>query len=211
MRPFRGALTLMLLAALWFIGFLVFVDRVIDSTPPHEPEAAADGIAVLTGGSDMRLQAGMRLLERRKAERMLISGVDRKVKRKELMSVTDGSNRLYECCVDLGYEALTTVGNAKETAAWAKAKNYDSLIVVTSDYHMPRAILEIKGELPGVELTPYAVATPELDAKNWSKSPKAVRTLMLEYTKFLAILGREAVASVVNGMSKPKEGAKTAA
>lgn len=193
MKHLRSLTALLLVLLLWGAGLLVFVDRVVDSTPAAEPAEAQDGIVVLTGASDQRLREGMRLLERRKGTRMLISGVDRKVKREELRSVTDGSKRLYDCCVDLGFEALTTVGNAKEISHWAKAKGYSSLIVVTSDYHMPRALLEIKGELKGVELVPYAVTTPELDARRWWKSSRATKLLVIEYSKFLVILGREAV------------------
>ena len=93
---------------------------------------------------------------------MLISGVNREVRRQELRALTPGSNRLFNCCVDLGFEAEDTIGNAHEIAAWAEAKGYDSLIVVTSDYHMPRALTEIRAAAPGVELTPYAVETPSL-------------------------------------------------
>ena len=91
---------------------------------------------------------------------MLISGVNREVRRQELRELTPGSNRLFNCCVDLGFEAEDTNGNAQEIAAWARAKGYDSLIVVTSDYHMPRSLLEIRSAAPELELTPYAVSTP---------------------------------------------------
>jgi uncharacterized SAM-binding protein YcdF (DUF218 family) len=178
---------------LWVAGLLVFIDRVVDSTPAIEPDTPHDAIVVLTGASDQRLKEGMRLLERRKGDRLLISGVDRKVRRSELLDVTDGSKRLYDCCVDLGFDALNTVGNAKEISIWARAKGYRKIIVVTSDYHMPRALLEIKGEFKDATLTPYAVATPDLDARKWWKSPKAIRVLVIEYSKFLAILARDGI------------------
>jgi uncharacterized SAM-binding protein YcdF (DUF218 family) len=197
LKHLRSLTALMLALLFWGAGLLVFVDRVVDSTPAVEPAQAQDAIVVLTGASDQRLREGMRLLERRKGARMLISGVDLKVKRNELRAVTDGSKRLYDCCVDLGFEALTTLGNAKEISSWAKAKGYSSLIVVTSDYHMPRALLELKGELKGVTLVPYAVATPELDARKWWKSTKAIKVLVLEYSKFLAILARDGMLHIL--------------
>ena len=81
---------------------------------------------------------------------------------------------------------------------WAEAKNYDSLIVVTSDYHMPRALTEIRAAAPGVELTPYAVETPSLDNTGWWRAAVTARRMTLEYMKYLAALGRALVGGVAD-------------
>ena len=73
----------------------------------------ADGIVVLTGG-DNRLEAGAKLLSEHRAKRMLISGVNRKVRREEMQRLLGLDAQAFNCCVDLGYEALDTVGNADE-------------------------------------------------------------------------------------------------
>jgi uncharacterized SAM-binding protein YcdF (DUF218 family) len=67
--------------------------------------------------------------------------------------------------------------------------------VVTSDYHMPRAMLELRAVLrpPAFALTTYAVPTAVLQNRRWWRSPRASRLLVVEYCKYLAILGREAV------------------
>lgn len=192
----RSLIALGVVVLLWLAGLLVFADRVIDSTPAIEPDDPADAIVVLTGASDLRLKEGMRLLERRKGQRLFISGVNREVTRPQLQNVTEGSRRLYECCVDLGYEAENTVGNAREIADWARGHDFYDLIVVTSDYHMPRALLELKADMPDAHFIPYPVATPELDARDWWKSRKGQRLIVLEYSKYLAILGRDAILSV---------------
>ncbi|MDI7776040.1 YdcF family protein [Asticcacaulis sp. EMRT-3] len=192
----RSLIALAVVILLWLAGLLVFADRVIDSTPAVEPATAADAIVVLTGASDLRLKEGMRLLERRRGQRLFISGVNREVKRPELMAVTQGSKRLYECCVDLGYEAENTVGNAREIADWARGHDFYNLIVVTSDYHMPRALLELKADMPDAHFIAYPVATPELDARGWWKSPKSQRLIVVEYCKYLAILTRDAIISL---------------
>lgn len=207
----RRLLAVVLVVGLWLAGLYAFADRVIHSTPADEPDEAADAIVVLTGASDMRIKEGMRLLERRKGARMLISGVNREVKREELLPVTEGSKKLYECCVDLGYEAQTTLGNAYEVAEWAKAKGFDDLIVVTSDYHMPRSLLEIKAALPGVKLHPYPVATPTLDARAWWKSWRSSRVLIVEYSKYLAILARDIFSSLTGSGKKDETAAGEAA
>lgn len=196
----RSLIAFLVVVLLWAAGLLVFADRVIESTPATEPEEAADAIVVLTGASDMRLKEGMRLLERRKGERLFISGVNRDVKRPELMDVTEGSKRLYECCVDLGYQAENTVQNAREIAEWARGHDFDTLVVVTSDYHMPRSLLELKADMPDAHFVAYPVPTAELNARDWWKSPKGARLVVLEYCKYLAILGRDAVLSVSRAM-----------
>ena len=192
----RSLIAFVVVLLLWTAGLLVFADRVVESTPAIEPDEPADAIVVLTGASDMRLKEGMRLLERRKGQRLFISGVNREVKRPELMDVTEGSKRLYECCVDLGYEAENTVGNAREIADWARGHDFYTLIVVTSDYHMPRSLLELKADMPDAHFVPYPVATPDLDARGWWKSPKSMRIVVLEYCKYLVILGRDAILSL---------------
>ena len=183
------------LVLIWLIGLFAFAGRVRDFTPAPEP-ARADAIVALTGPSAERVNAAIRLLEQDKGKRVLISGVNREVRRQELRALTPGSNRLFNCCVDLGFEAEDTIGNAQEIAAWAEAKNYDSLIVVTSDYHMPRALTEIRAAAPGIELTPYAVETPSLDNSRWWKAAVTARRMTLEYVKYLAALARAMVRSI---------------
>ena len=184
-------LTLIAVVALmWLVGLFAFAERVRSLTPAPEP-ARADAIVALTGPSAERVNAAIRLLEQDKGRRVLISGVNRDVRRQELRALTPGSSRLFNCCVDLGFEAENTVGNAQEIAAWARAKHYDSVIVVTSDYHMPRSLLEIRGAAPGVKLIPYAVSTPSLDNSRWWRAAVTARRMTLEYMKYLAVLGRE--------------------
>jgi uncharacterized SAM-binding protein YcdF (DUF218 family) len=192
----RPLIAIGVVVLVWLVGLFAFAGRVIDSTPAIDPEQPADAIVVLTGASDARLKEGMRLLERRKGQRLFISGVNREVKRAELLNVTEGSRRLYECCVDLGYEAENTVGNAREIADWARGHDFYKLIVVTSDYHMPRSLLELKADMPDAEFVAFPVQSPDLDTRKWWKSPKGTRLLVLEYTKYLAILGRDFILSI---------------
>ena len=181
-----------IVALIWLVGLFAFAHRVRELTPADDP-ARADAIVALTGPSSERVNAAIRLLEQGKGQRVLISGVNREVRRRELRELTPGSSRLFNCCVDLGFEAEDTVGNAQEIAAWARAKGYDDLIVVTSDYHMPRSLVEIRGALPGVRLTPYAVSTPSLDNARWWRAAVTARRMTLEYLKYLVALGREGV------------------
>ena len=177
---------------IWAVGLLAFATRVDQSTPADEPPVA-DGIVALTGSSVIRLEEATKLLEEGKAKRLLVSGVNRQASRADILDVTKAGKGAYDCCVDLGFMAADTLGNAQETAEWAKAKGYDSLIVVTSDYHMPRALTEIRAAAPELALTPYAVETPSLDNSRWWRAAVTARRMTLEYMKYLAALGRALV------------------
>jgi len=201
---------IVIIALVWLVGLFAFAERVRGLTPPDEP-ARADAIVALTGPSAERVNAAIRLLEHGKGDRVLVSGVNRDVRRQELRALTPGSSKLFNCCVDLGFEAEDTLGNAQEIAAWARSKNYDSLIVVTSDYHMPRSLLEIRSAAPRIELTPYAVATPSLDTPRWWRAAVTARRMTLEYMKYLAVLGREGVRRLVGDRAPASSDASPAA
>lgn len=187
----KSLAALLILVMVWALGLLAFSGRVEQSTPAREPPVA-DGVVVLTGASNIRLEAATRLLEAGKGKRLLISGVNREATRDDVQGVTKAVKPIYDCCVDLGFAAADTVGNAKETAEWARAKGYDSLIVVTADYHMPRSMLELRAALPRTTLYAYPVATEGLNAHHWWKQGSTARRMIVEYSKYLTILGREA-------------------
>jgi uncharacterized SAM-binding protein YcdF (DUF218 family) len=188
-----GARTLAVLFVgllIWTAGLMAFAGRVDRSTPAAAPPVA-DGVVALTGHSDARIAAALQLLEAHKAQRMLISGVDRHVSRDELQTITGADKPMFDCCVDLGFTAENTEGNARETAEWARSKGYTTLILVTADYHMPRARLELRAAMPEARIIPYPVATGELSAADWWKTGPGAQRMIVEYCKYLAVLGRE--------------------
>jgi uncharacterized SAM-binding protein YcdF (DUF218 family) len=191
----KSVAAFLVLALIWTCGLFAFAARVQQSTPVVDP-APADGIVALTGAnSNERIRAAVTLLSEGLGKRVLVSGVNRDVSREQLRTASKTVRRLYDCCVDLGFTADDTVGNARETAEWAKAMRYNSLIIVTSDYHMPRAMLELRAVLrpPQMTLQAYSAATPALKTRRWWRSPGPARLMVVEYCKYLAILGREAV------------------
>jgi len=188
----KGLAAVLVVLLIWTAGLLAFADRVARLTPAPEP-AAADGIVTLTGASDLRLEAAMRLLENGKGRRLLVSGVNRKTTRADIAGVTGAAKPVFDCCVDLGFTAADTIGNARETSEWARSMHMRRLILVTADFHMPRAMLELRSAMPEAEIVPYPVATPTLDARHWQKTGRGAERMVLEYVKYLAILTREAV------------------
>jgi uncharacterized SAM-binding protein YcdF (DUF218 family) len=180
------------LVVFWFVGLLAFAGRVDRSTPAADPPVS-DGVVALTGASDARITEAMKLLEDGKARRMLVSGVNPKTSRADMRGVAKPTQRIFDCCVDLGYQATDTIGNARETADWARAYDYRTLILVTSDFHMPRALLEIRAALPEDQIIPYAVRTKELDSRHWWRTGGGIRFMVIEYTKYTVTLIRSSL------------------
>lgn len=171
-------------------GFWSFAQSVRrDATEPPQAQA----IVALTGGSLERLTTGVRLLEERKGERLLISGVNRIVTDAELYAALDVEPALGECCIDVGRSAEDTLGNASETAAWAREHRYTDIILVTDDYHMPRSQAELAVALPEATIHPYPVRTRWTDPALWRSDVGAATRLGAEYVKYLVIRGREAL------------------
>jgi uncharacterized SAM-binding protein YcdF (DUF218 family) len=165
--------------AVYLVGFVVFVAAL----PSARPAAVrGDAVVALTGGED-RLDAAVALFERGVGRRLLISGVHPFMTKERLRPFVHGGHR-FDCCADLGFAATNTHGNAMEAAKWARAHHYRSLVVVTANYHMPRSLEEFSAAMPGVKLVPYPV--PEIVAsRRWWLDVVAIRTLQLEYAKFL--------------------------
>jgi uncharacterized SAM-binding protein YcdF (DUF218 family) len=201
----RFLAALVVIGVIWTAGLFAFADRVSRQTPAPLPEAA-DGVVVLTGaGSNARLDAGMAVLEAGLARRLLVSGVNREASREDIRVVSKAARRLYDCCVDLGFTAANTLGNARETAEWARTMRFQSLIIVTADYHMPRAMLELKTALPDLELRSYAAATPALDARRWRETRGGVRLMIREYSKYMTVLARETLRSLKPAGELPRK------
>lgn len=193
----RGMLLAMLTAGLlaFGLGFWGFARSVQEAAPP-DPFPEADAIVALTGGSTDRLTTAMDLLADGHGRRLLISGVNPKVTDKEMSLLLHGGERLFKCCVDVGRRAEDTLGNAAETAAWARRNGFETVIVVTDNYHMPRSLAELRIAMPQVKLVPYPVKARIARAPVWQNDMGAAARLAGEYTKYLVIRVREALLSL---------------
>jgi uncharacterized SAM-binding protein YcdF (DUF218 family) len=147
-------------------------------------EGRADGIVVLTGGSS-RVADAIELLSEGRGKRLLITGVHRATTSAEIKRLAPSFGPMIACCVDLDHSALNTVGNAVETKRWVVDRRIRSLIVVTSNYHMPRAMTELGRQLPGVTLIPFPVVPEKMRTDQWWE-PATVRVLVSEYLKYIA-------------------------
>jgi uncharacterized SAM-binding protein YcdF (DUF218 family) len=145
----------------------------------------ADGIVVLTGG-DSRVTDAFELLASGRGKRLLISGVYAGTTPSDIGRQVADYNRLLACCVDLDYSAVNTLGNAVGARQWALKNGFHSLIVVTSAYHMPRALAELSHQLPDIALIPYPVVSDRLRIEPWWSNSATTKVVLSEYFKFLA-------------------------
>jgi uncharacterized SAM-binding protein YcdF (DUF218 family) len=168
-------------AVLLGLGFLWFIWRVPANEIPLDRNA--DGIVALTGGAS-RIADAIELLASGRGKRLLISGANRATNSTEISRLNPEFERWVRCCVDID-RSLNTLGNAIETRRWAESRGFRSLIVVTSNYHMPRALAEIAHQLPGVALVPFPVVTDRQRADPWWTGGATARLMLSEYVKYI--------------------------
>lgn len=167
----------------FFTGFYQFTLRI----PQQQPVSIenADAIVVLTGGKS-RLVGALNLLGAGKGRRLLISGVHISTSSEALARLVPAQSKLFDCCVDLDKAARDTIGNAAETARWVGKNKFKSLIVVTSNYHMPRSLVELQNVLPEINLIAYPVVIKSIPVSRWWTNFNTAQLLMSEYVKYLA-------------------------
>jgi uncharacterized SAM-binding protein YcdF (DUF218 family) len=197
-RMFRALVLLGLAGAFaCAVGFLRFTSVVMGYNA--EPTGRADGIVVLTGG-ELRIAEGLRMLESGHAKRLLVSGVHPSTSKDALRRSMQSKRRaVFECCVDMGYKAADTLGNALEARDWAQQYGFRSLLVVTSNFHMPRSLVELGRALPNVELIPFAVVHKNLPVEVWWTHPRTAVLLAYEYAKYV----RASLRAWINGDLPP--------
>jgi uncharacterized SAM-binding protein YcdF (DUF218 family) len=164
------------------LGFVWFIWRLPDKQVVLDRDA--DGIVVLTGGSS-RVTEALELLAAHRGKRLLISGVNPGTTTADIARENSNYDQLFACCVDLDYSAINTLGNAVQARLWAESHGFHSLVVVTSAYHMPRALAELSHQLSDIALIPYPVLSGRLRTEPWWSSGDTTRVVVSEYLKFL--------------------------
>jgi len=173
--------------ALLIGGFVWFALHVASKETPLD--RIADGIVALTGGAS-RITDAVELLASGRGQRLLITGVAPTTNTAELARLVPDHQARIGCCIELDYSAINTIGNAVETRRWALKRGFRSLVVVTSSYHMPRAMLEIGHRLPGVTLIPFPVVTEQRRAEPWWSHAASAKILVSEYLKYIVAAAR---------------------
>lgn len=171
------------LALAWAVGLAAFIAGL--PKPAAGAASDIDGVIVYTGGGGARIAAAMTIFADGTGRRLLISGVHPDISKESLAGLWKGAPDMFECCVDLGHKARSTEGNASEAAEWALAHDFRHVVLVTSDYHMPRAIIATRARLKDADITPFVVASGYLDDKGRPASREAWRNIAGEYGKYV--------------------------
>jgi len=197
----RAAILVVLLSIVlgWGIGLVRYAGMI--PVQARMPTETVDAIVVLTGGSK-RMDAGVALLSGGTAPVLFISGVDHRVDPARVRDLlpdagTGLDQTTIDCCIVLGYGASDTLGNARETALWAQATGRRSLVLVTSNYHMPRARLEFEHAMPEALLVPYPVVPTDVRVDAWWRWPGTFGLISSEWTKYVFARVRIALAELV--------------
>lgn len=180
-----------LAAVLFLLGFAWFA--LVIPRQEHELSGNADAIVVLTGGAE-RIADAFDLMENGRAKRLLITGVHPDTTSEDLLRRHPKAQPFLHCCVDLDRRALNTAGNALEARRWVANNRFRRVIIVTSSWHMPRALVELGRALPDVELLPYPVVAGRFGRPGALKEIETWRLLGTEYVKYLAAVVKIRVA-----------------
>lgn len=167
---------------IFMIGFFIFSYCITQLPEPNDPRA--DAIVVLTGGA-ARIDHALLLLAEKRAKRLLISGVHPSTSSETLRQRTGYTSHLFSCCVDIEHEALNTIGNARETKKWIEKYHFTSLILVTSAYHMPRSVTELKAVMPMIKIIGFPIIANRSAMQYWWFKPPIIRLLLGEYMKYI--------------------------
>ena len=166
----------LVLGFVWFAGIVSKGDVTLDRN--------ADGIVVLTGRAS-RIGEAIELLATKRGKRLLITGVYPTTSAAAIAKLAPEHQQWFACCVDLDHSAINTVGNAVQTRIWVMKNDIKSLIVVTSNYHMPRALAELEHQMPDVLLVPYPIMPERVGTDAWWSNLATTRLLFAEYLKYL--------------------------
>ena len=198
-RRWPGGLAAFIAIGAWAWGLAWFAGEMPTSTT--EEPISTDAVVVLTGGS-RRLSTGLELLARGDAKKLLVSGVHPDVVKAEIAGADIRLQVLAECCLTLGYEATDTVGNAGEAARWMQREGFNSMVLVTATYHMPRSLAEFRHALPDARIVAHPVFPENFKRDEWWRWPGSAALVVVEYHKYMLARLRFGLADLIG--SRPQ-------
>ena len=180
---------LILIISYFFVGLFNFQDKILSLE--KNKNIINSNIVILTGGSN-RIKEGLKVVNdidklTKEDFKILISGTGKGFTKESLKKIltSDFNSKLLECCIELESRSKDTYSNASETYKWTKINDINSIILITSNYHMPRAILEFKNKMPNLKIFTYPITPKNHDIKNWLNSSDTFSLMFFEYSKLL--------------------------
>ena len=173
----------------FFIGLNEYKKKIL-SADKYTSENSSN-IVILTGGSN-RIKDGFKIIDKfdkttKFPPQILVSGTGKgftKLSLKKKLNFDSGFN-LIECCIKLDNISTNTYSNASETLKWTKKNNIKEFILITSNYHMPRAFLEFENRMPNLKIFTYPITPKKHKINEWLSSYETFSLILSEYFKFL--------------------------
>ncbi|MHC1698528.1 MAG: YdcF family protein [Geobacteraceae bacterium] len=163
------------------IVVMLFIDFAYTTFSLRQRDVATDAIVVLTGGRG-RVEEGIRLYREHRARWLYLVGVDPSVRKSDLFKDQEGSRGGAE--IVLEKSSRNTLENALYTRDLIARHKIRSLRLITSRYHMKRAVLIFRSTLPkDIAVYPYPVDSKNLKQAWWSHGG-SFRLLFSEFYKY---------------------------
>ncbi len=174
---------------LFFIKLNNFKENILSFTKYNKKESP--NIVILTGGTN-RIKDGLKIIKdfrksKKSNYKILVSGTGIGFSKNSLKNQL-GSNfdpKLIQCCIDLDKVSKNTITNASETFKWTQKNDIKEFILITSNYHMPRAYLEFKNIMPNLKIHKYEITPKNHDIENWLNSYQTFGLVFTEYCKYI--------------------------
>ncbi len=151
----------------------------------------SSNIVILTGAAN-RIKDGLKIIdgfEKLKIinYKILVSGTGKGFSKNSLIRQIspDLDPSLIECCIYLDSVSKNTSTNAIETYKWAKKNDVKEFILITSNYHMPRAILEFKNVMPSHKIYTFPITPRKHNIENWMRSYETFNLVFKEFCKYV--------------------------
>lgn len=175
----KGFLALLLLISC--VIAVLFIDFVYTTYSLRQRTVSTDAIVVLTGGRG-RVEEGIRLYRAGRARRLFLVGVDPAVRKADLFSEKKGERGGED--VILEKASRNTLENALYSRDLIARYEIRSVQLITSRYHMKRAVLIFRSVLPkDIAVYPYPVDSKNLKQK-WWRHEGSFRLLLGEFYKY---------------------------
>ena len=190
LRSIIKAICIVLISSIltyFLIGLIEYKNKILSNITYISNKSS--NIVILTGGTN-RIKDGLKIVNKFEKSstfnsKILVSGTGKGFTKMSLAKNIDFDFNLIECCIELDSISTNTYSNAFETLKWVKKNNISEFILITSNYHMPRAFLEFKYRMPYLKISTYPITPKKHNIKNWLGSFQTFSLVLSEYCKFL--------------------------
>ena len=180
---------LLFLIAYFFIGLNSFKERIL--TLQKDPINLSSKVVILTGGTN-RIKEGFEVIYKLDKKsisnlKVLVSGTGKGFSKLSLQEKLNPNFdfRLIKCCVELDGVSQDTYSNAVETSKWVSKNNIEEILLITSNYHIPRSILEFQNKMPNLKILYYPITPKQHQINKWLKSFETFSLIFIEYCKYI--------------------------